>query len=201
MTPLKQANQYIGKEVLKKLQDLKLKPKEILFIALYVSNNFKGTQAYIDATKVKGKERSYGAMAVRASVLLGKDRVKAGVRLILDVLLGEKKVNLDKKIIETLEKRAFYDPQMFFRADGTPAFDNWEAIPEEWRCVVDSLERKYYGKDASTSVIVMKLADKDVALDRLSKYITLYKDSTEVEHKMSDETIKKLQEVFRGEKK
>jgi hypothetical protein len=172
--------------------------KELLFAIEYFTNGFNATEAYKKTIARKGAKQS--TCEVNACYTLKNTKVQQTVRKMVDAWIGEKKETFEKKIIDQLTKRSFYDPLMFVNIDGTMKFKSEDDIPKEWRCCIDSIERKYYGKDAEKYVIVLKLADRDKARTELAKYIELYKGSDSIQLNLGEETINKLDEIFGGGK-
>lgn len=188
---------FFGKALFKEIKALKLKPKHILFISYYINNGLNASQAYREAG-FGSKKQSTAAVAVGAHKLITQANIKAAIRLMMDAWLDAQKLKLDRQIIDVLTKRAFYDPKMFIKDDGSPAFEKLEDLPEEWRCVIDGIETKCFGKDADVVKTVVKLANREVSMDKLSKYIILFKEQPQsLSLGLTDEAVNKLEGVFR----
>jgi hypothetical protein len=161
----------IARKIIPQWKEIGLTPKQIRFLAEYVSNGFNATRAYLKHIAYKGtKEESAW---VRACELLRHVKVKQAFSLWKEITLDEVRGKLENKIIDQLMHRAFYDTSTFIKSDGK--IIDLNSIPEEWRCCVDAVETKYYGKD-SIEVITYKLADRDKARGELEKYIDMLKD-------------------------
>ncbi len=194
--PVKTLKNTLGPTLYTKLKRIdKLNPKYIMFVANYITNGFNGTEAYMKSVARKGTKP--GGVTQDVNRLLENPSIKQAIQIVIDEWLGEKKLKLEKQIIETLTARAFYDINMFIHQDGSPKFSKIEDVPEQWRCVIDGIESKAYGKDANVVKIVLKLADRERAIEKLSKYIELYKESEKQELLMTDETAKRLASIFR----
>jgi hypothetical protein len=168
-------NLSIAKKIIPEWKEIGLKPKYIRFLAEYVSNGFNASNAYLKHIARKGiKEES---IWVLASNLLRNVKVKEAFALWKAITLDEVKGKLENKIVDQLMHRAFYDSSTFIGDNGK--IIPMSIIPEEWRCCVDSVETKYYGKDA-IKVITYKLADRDKARQELEKYIEMLKDDNGV---------------------
>jgi len=164
-----------------------------MFVHYYCENGFNALQAYRSAYSAPGKEIPADQTAGTLGHLLLKNiQVQEGIHTYLESILAPSRTILEKQIFDTLWKRAFYDPSMFLDLDGeVRTIDDPETgiaraiefkdIPEEWRCVIDGIEKKYFGKDAVVYSIVLKLADRDKALDKLDKYIGMTKDTKVIE--------------------
>jgi hypothetical protein len=186
----------LGKSLYNELKESKeLTGKEILFIAEYLTNNLQQTKAYLKVYCNNDKSK-YGLSGVESHKLLKKPKIKSAIAKVLDEWLGSKKLKLEYEIINRLYKRAFYDPFLFINPDGSPTFKKKEDIPEKWRCCIEGIETKAYGKDATTKITTIRLVDQDKALDKLAKYITLFKENIEVTHTMTDETENLLKKVY-----
>jgi hypothetical protein len=171
-----------NKEPLKKtfhlFDDLDLKPRQKLFVAYYCANHFNAYEAYIKAGYNTTTE---GSAQASASILLRNPKIVEAMSRYIKDILAPCKSELEKRIYDVWFKRAFYDVKMFINDDGSPAFAGWDEIPEEWRVVVDGIETKAYGKDASVEKIVIKLANKENALDKLDKYIGMTRETNVLE--------------------
>lgn len=178
-------------------KELKISPKYIMFVAEYVTNGFNATEAYMKSIARKGSKRE--SCSCKGVEVVKNSNVQKAIRIVIDAWLNEKKTKLDKMIIDSLYREAFYDASMFITGTGAPAFDKLEDIPEEWRRCIVGIETRSYGKDANRSHTIVKLADRSKARIELAKYIELYKEAS-VSLSMTDETVEKLGKVFRGKK-
>lgn len=171
----------------------KLTVKQRCFAYYFVMNGFNGADACRKSGYIvrKGKNENV-QMTVQAVQNLHKLNIKESVKRIINNAIKDKK-EMEKRLFDSLFNRAFYDIETFQNNDGT--FKNLNEIPLEWHCCIDNSEIKYYGKDADTKVLVMKLADRDKAIDKLDKYIQMTKDTvlvdtiTEIIIKKSDGNI------------
>jgi hypothetical protein len=198
---VKQCKEALGGNLYHQLRkEKKLPLKYIMFVAEYVTNGFNATEAYMRSIARKGSKRE-GAQS-HAVGIVADSRVAEAIKIVIEAWLGEKRLKLEKKIVDQLYRRAFYDPSMFVKPNGVVNFKEWEEIPEEWRCCIDGIEKKKYwhGKESSEDVIILRMANRDKAREELSKYIVLYKEISVTEHRIADETKKKLDSIFRNEK-
>ncbi len=187
----------VGKTLYDKLKKTGLSIKEISFTVEYLTNGYNGTQAYLSTIAKKGTSPT--TANVECHRYLRKPSVQKAIKEIFDEWLGEKKLKLEKEIIDVLYKRAFYDISIFQTALGQ--WKKLSDIPEEWHCCIDGTDVKYYGKDANIKVVTLKLANKDIALDKLDKFIGLTKESKDITMDISEETIHMLKDVFNSRKK
>jgi hypothetical protein len=102
--------------------------------------------------------------------------------------MKEIKKYLPQSMLEQLVIQATYDPSMFFTPEGKVAFDDWEAIPAKYRCCVEGIEQKAYGKDADVTITTIKLVDREKARKYLLKMCPglLEAEKLEVVHKTID---------------
>lgn len=172
-------------------KELKLNTRQIRFVFYYVELNFNSVEAYKRAGYHAKNENS-----LRATVceILKNPNMREGIRRYITDSLELCKDTLDKSLIDTFYRRAFYDIAMFYNENGT--IKKLKDIPEDWRCVIDGKEDKYYGKEAEIKVETYKLADKEKSLDRLCKYIDLIKADAGITFNLSKETEDKLNNIF-----
>lgn len=175
-----------------------LNEAECIFIAEYLTNGFNGRQAY----KIAYPSASESTVSVNAYRILEKARVREIIQSHFNEYLASKKLKLEREIIELYYTQAFYDPSMFIGPDGEATFKGWSTIPKKYRCCVEGIEIKTVGAGRSFQKIrVLKLVDRHKALEKLCKYITLFKEDTgSLELKMTEETANTLANIFRGKK-
>lgn len=109
-------------------------------------------------------------LSVNGGELYRKHYIQKAIEKIRDELIKEISTEVPQTIYEQLQIQSTYDPAMFYNADGTIKFDDWEEIPDKYRCCVISMEPKMIGKD-DKEVIVLKLADRDKARVELMKIV------------------------------
>ena len=103
--------------------------------------------------------------------------------------LRQVKLTIPKSLMNQLVVQATYDPSMFFNPDGSVAFNEWDEIPEEYRCCVEGIETKAYGRDGTTLLTTIKLVDREKARKYLLKVCPglLEAEKMEIIHKTIDE--------------
>jgi hypothetical protein len=187
----------ISKKIVPEWKKLKLKAKDIKFLTHYINNGFNQTDAYIKA--FPGKDLKRNVARVMGHRLLTKVNVKRAFLLWKTEYIEATKPMLEPALLNQLKKRAFYDVTKFFNDNGK--MKKLSEIDEEWRCCIDGIERKFYGKDADVSVVVLKLADKDKSMDRLEKYINMIEEKgNDINLNISGETKINLLNVLHGKK-
>jgi len=172
MTPVSLAE---ARKLIPGWEGFDLPPKFLKFIGEWLTNGHNASDAYEMHIARKGVSRN--VINSCASECMARPKIQVAIKQIMAHSLGKYKTDLEDRIIKQLWRRAFYDVEMFVNQDGSPKFEKLEDVPEEWRCCIDSIESQYFGKDADVKVIKMKLANRDTAVDRLAKYIEMFKES------------------------
>lgn len=104
-----------------------------------------------------------------AHSLWNKEYIAEAYLVLLEGYLKSIKKNLSQTLTEQMITQATYDPAMFISPDGSPAFTDWDEIPQKYHCCVEGIESKFYGKNADRKVVVIKLADRKQARQELFK--------------------------------
>jgi phage terminase small subunit len=148
----------------------KLTAKEELFKSVYCVNGFNGTQAAIEA--------GYGKKCAKetACKLLTKVNIRDAVREHLDSVIGQYKDTLHYKIINTYQKRAFYDPSKYITKDGALKMSLEDM--GEMSVIIDGIETTINTKGYSSTKV--KLANREKSLEQLTKYMQLIVDKVDV---------------------
>lgn len=144
--------------------DLNLTPREYKFIVLYCTNGFNGIEAAEEAG-YKGSKKTLKGIAF--NLLKSPDIIEALKRYI-DAALSPYKVRLQYEVLEIYYKRATYTLDLFYNNNGS--VKPIDEIDEEWRCVIDGVEKKYYANGA-ISETVYTLPNRDTALQTLLKIV------------------------------
>jgi hypothetical protein len=194
---VKNIKNNIGKDLYFKLKKEKVKLSHIKFVVEYLNNGMNAGQAYLKHV-AKKPDITMDTAYTNGCLLLRNPKIREALRIVITDWLEEKRGKLEKELIDVLYRRAFYDISIFQNENGE--FKELEDIPNEWRCCVDGVEKKYYGKDATTSVIILKLADRDRAIDKLDKYIQMTKELS-VDVGLTKDTVKSLDEIFNQNKR
>lgn len=154
----------------------KLDNDELAFVVEMISNGCDKVKAYkathkCPETLTETQYRKIGA-------ILRKEEVKQLLRRGIQKRMSESLDNLDARLLETYITRAFYDMRDFVDDDGEPI--SLHKIPEKLRCVIDGVEKKYYGKDAEAYTVTYKFANRDQALKVLGEYISMVRPNSEI---------------------
>lgn len=112
--------------------------------------------------------------------------IMEAIRLIRENLITKIKTDAPQTLLDQLQKQTFYDPCMFVKPDGSPAFDNWDDIPREYRCCIKSIKQEATKYGFKT---VLELVDRAEARKELLKVAPdlLAPEKIEVVHKTIDE--------------
>lgn len=154
-----------------------LTDEELAFVCEMVSNGCDKIKAYATVNKITNGHLSK-TQYNKVAEIIRKDEVKQLLRRGIQKKMSESLDNLDGKLLDTYIMRAFYDPADFIDDNGDPK--TLSEIDENKRCVVDGVEKKYYGKDADEYTITLKLANRDQALKVLGEYTRVIRPNTEV---------------------
>lgn len=114
--------------------------------------------------------------------------IRKVIRIIEKKYMKEIRDYLPQSMLEQLVIQATYDPSMFFTPEGKVAFSSWEEIPKKYRCCVEGIEQKAYGKDADVTITTIKLVDREKSRKYLLKMCPglLEAEKHEVIHKTID---------------
>lgn len=196
MGQVKKCKDSVGHAIFLRFRnELKLSLKEIAFVAEYTRNGFNGTAAFMST--IARKNASRDSASVQACELVKIKRVRDAVGLIVESYIAEKKTHIEQQILRVLYARAFYDPDMFLDRQGRFRHQNLSDIPEQWRCCIDGIETKAYGKNAERLVTTYKLADREKAAEKLAKYIGMFKETAPtVNINITRDTRSTLEQIF-----
>lgn len=147
-----------------------LTDQEVAFCREMVANGMNRERSYRNAFGEREGEKGVSSTTVAKRVykLLSREDVRRFLRFAIEKSMGIEADNIDAQLLHTYMERAFYDIADFSDSDGN--LIPLERIPESKRCVIDGIERKYYGKDADVCVVTYRLADRGAALKALNDY-------------------------------
>jgi hypothetical protein len=110
-------------------------------------------------------------IAIEAGRLYNKPYIQESIRRIQEEFIKTIKLMVPQSIVEQLHIQATYDPSMFIDIDGSPCYKKLTDIPQKYRCCVEGIETKYYGRNADKKVVSIKLVDRDKARKHLLRMI------------------------------
>ena len=175
ITPYLNELSYVGKNK----KTYKLSMKNRCFAWYYCFNGFNKSDAFRRSHKSAYNPKTHKLQMVKdphnpgdtvdGTKLLKNPLVKRAVELIQAEIERQIKSNMNLEFVEQLYIQATYDPSMFVDLDGKPKIKSLKQVPKKYRCCVESIEKKYYGKNAHVSSIVLKLVDRDKARKYLLK--------------------------------
>jgi len=173
-----------------------LTDEEMQFVCAMISNGCDKYKAYSTAYKTEGKltQTQYNKIAE----IIRKDEVRQLLRKGIQRKMSESLDNLDSKLLDVYISRAFYDPSDIF-------YDNGESRPlsdidEKYRCVIDGIETRYFGRDGDVRSVLYKLANRDQALKVLSDYMQNIRPSsgiivTSAERDTEEDEMSRLEDM------
>lgn len=128
-------------------------------------------------------------LAVGGNKLYRQKHIQQSIVAIRDEIESKIKADVPQTLIEQLMIQATYDPAMFLKVDGTPAFNTWEEIPFKYRCCVISIKKKRYGRNSMYEETEIVLTDRAVARKELQAIAPqlLAPNKVELIHKTVDE--------------
>ena len=155
---------------------------EVYFAVEYLTNGFDASRAYSTVFPAGTRRKAtWGGAA-----WLRRPTVQHLLSSYTSAWLRGRIAYLEKEIMDTTVARAFYDPSMFLKPDGSPAFDRWDDIPEVFRRCIEGIDVKFWGKDATRQSITYTLANRGDALKQLTQILSLIKEGMAGKEKESD---------------
>jgi len=144
----------------------------------------------------KKKKYNWSSKVVSiSSQIYAKLYIQEAIRRIQEALIRDLKFDLPQSIVEQLHVQATYDPSMFIDVEGRPLIKSLKDIPEKYRCCIEGIETKYYGKNADKKVTSIKLVDRDKARKYLLRMIPehiLSPEKLTLIHKTIDDNNKEI---------
>ncbi len=167
-------------------QKTKLTIKEKTFIREYCKD-FNGTRAAIKAGYSK---KSAGVIA---SQNLNRLNIKLQIKEYLNSILGQYKDTLEYEIINTYKVLAFYNPDDIIDKNGLLKVTDLSKLGELSKCI-KGIETKYNSN--GDKQVIIKLADREQALDKLAQYMSLLKQEIKIEQNINN----KIEHTFDNKK-
>ena len=167
----------VEEDLYSEMKNLGLTDKQVAFVVNYCNNGYNRRQAYLDA----GYSNNPSVVKVEAHNIVNKPKVREAIKIYMNSILDPIKDKLEHEIVNVYMKRAFYDISTFidgYRSDGSLQWKALDKVPKEWRCVIDGVVEKRYGKEGDVAVLELNLCNRDKALERLDKYIAMIKPET-----------------------
>jgi phage terminase small subunit len=140
------------------------------FVDHYIEADFRNatvayTKAYPRATEETARRN--------ASRLLTKADIQEYMAGTIAEILKQDKIPLEKRILDTWLKRAFYDPAEIVDGKGALLHPLEELKVQGLSICIDGIETRINAQGVET--IKIKLADRDKALEMLQAYIAMIK--------------------------
>jgi phage terminase small subunit len=144
------------------------------FVNYYIEADFRNAAAaYIRAYPQASEETARR----NASRLLTNADIQEYMGAVIAEVLRRDKIPLEKRILDTWLKRAFYDPAEIVDGRGALLHSLDELSRRGLSVCVESIETRINAQGAET--IKVKLADRDRALEMLQQYIQMVKPQTQ----------------------
>lgn len=148
-------------------KDLKLKPREIRFVAAFCAT-WDQKKSYLMAGYKATTENSLYANSTR---LISNDKISTAIQRYVSKAIEPYKDRLNLMLLEVWYRRAFYDVSIFYNSDGT--IKDLDEIPEEWRICIDRINIRHYGKESTNSETVWSLCSRTEALKEIRSVLEL----------------------------
>lgn len=202
-----------------RINEVKLKLQHRCFAWYYVYTHGNKTESYrrvYYAYFHYGRRKIMFEKNIPHSTIVGGGQklfkmahVQESIKRIRDEIEAKIKLDVPQTLLQQLMIQATYDPAMFIKADGSPAFTDWDQIPFEYRCCIKSIETKQtkWGKETSIEIVDRKEARKElqsIAPGVLSPpkmeliHKTVDGDGKETGINMSKLTDKELMEILKA---
>jgi hypothetical protein len=162
------------------LADIGLQDSDKAYLAEYIANGFNKKRAYLKVHPTVTERTA----EVEGSKYLRKPDIAKALSIILDAMIKETKDTLHYEILATYKARAFYELSDIFENPDDPDKDQKRIrkdMEKQYKRVIDGVSPKGVGQGKTFQVIqVYKLADRDKALDQLTKYMQLIQDKIDI---------------------
>jgi phage terminase small subunit len=168
------------------------------FVNYYIEQDFKNATLAYQRAYPRASEESARREASR---LLTKVDIQEYMSAVIAGVLQRDKIPLEKRILDTWLKRAFYDPAEIVDGKGALLHPLEELSTQGLSVCVEGIETRTNAQGIETTKI--KLADRDKALEILQQYIQMVKpQKQEIEiSAISDEARRRLEAIFNAKKK
>lgn len=171
------------------LKDLRLKPREIRFVAAFCLT-WDSTKAY----QIAGYRWKNDNVAKAAGCrLLTRVNISDAIQRYVNKAIEPYKDRLNLMLMEVWYRRAFYDIDMFYNKDGTTK--NLDDIPKEWRICIDKVYLTHYGKEKELSEITWSLCSRTEALKEIRAVLEIAVGKTEAD-KLTGDDKDKIKAIF-----
>ena len=144
-------------------------PTQRLFVICMVLNSGIPLRAMREVFKLQVKERTDGDCSTVAVKMMKDPRVINAIKEFWELLHHDKLNDIEKKLVDLYWRQAFSSRSKYFNLDGTLKKGvTYESLGED-ECLVEGIEKKYFGRDADVETVVYKLADRTKAADALRR--------------------------------
>lgn len=157
--------------------DEELSGKRRLFVLFYCTEDecfLNGTRAYLKAYK---NCESENAAAVNAAKMLRNAKVKQAVKKLLRLARDEDDEQAVYRMIKQFERLSFYNPADIIDSSGALVVDDLRKLGELALCV-EQIETRV---NTAGSYTVVKLANRQKAMEAFSKYLNIIRPEVDLQ--------------------
>lgn len=157
--------------------DEELSGRRRLFVLFYCTEDecfLNGTRAYLKAYK---NCESENAAAVNAAKMLRNAKVKQAVKKLLRLARDEDDEQAVYRMLKTFERLSFYNPSDIIDASGALLVDDLKELGELALCV-EQIETRV---NTAGSYTVVKLANRQKAMEAFSKYLNIIRPEVDMQ--------------------
>ena len=154
--------------------------KKRLFVLFYCTEDecfLNGTRAYLKAYK---NCQSENAAAVNAGKLLRNAKIKQAIKKLLRLARDEDDEQAVYRMIKQFERLSFYNPADIIDASGALVVDDLRKLGELALCV-EQIETRV---NTAGSYTVVKLANRQKAMEAFSKYLNIIRPEVDLQAMM-----------------
>lgn len=188
MTELQKRRQ-VAKGLQEITQKYKLTSRQSKFIETFVRTG--GDRA--ESLRIAGynvKNRNSGN--VLASNILKNPKIQNALEEYKEVFVGDRRNQIESDVYNILQARANMDVRKFADVlNGTQeeVIEKLKALPDELAPLIDGFELKWYGNSNPKLSVVLKWANREKAIEQLTKLTGLLIEKKEVNHTGNMPTI------------
>ena len=160
--------------------DEELSGKKRLFVLFYCTEDecfLNGTRAYL---KAYTNCESENAAAVNAAKILRNAKVKQAIKKLLRLARDEDDEQAVYRMIKQFEQLSFYNPADIIDASGALVVDDLRKLGELALCV-EQIETRV---NTAGSYTVVKLANRQKAMEAFSKYLNIIRPEVDIQAMM-----------------
>lgn len=185
--------------------------KQLKFVFFYCHSDFNAAKAYRTAYDMQHK--SAKDLSRLGSISAKNPKIKRAIKRYLQEYLGVQKDKLECILFDILYAQATFLPSDIIDEDGN-MIKPLKRLKKELQWCVAGIKTKWVKgvneeeiKDENGEIQIVisecrikqqevELVDRDRAVEKLQKYINMINDVVEIKHSMTEETERKLDNMF-----